>query len=105
MLNLTLRHTNAVHRYPAQQKDIQPDVEDPHEVEIRVLPADTVVDPRAVTFKAVHALVAHVTVLRSFGLDYFAVGTQLLAWHVLHECFHLELGSSRRLDVARVAAN
>lgn len=83
VLNLALSDSDACHRDPAEQKYIEPDIEDPDHVEIVVLPADTVVEPSAVPLVAIHALVADMAVHCPLRLDDLAVGTNVLRWNLL----------------------
>lgn len=103
--DFALSDTNAVHGNPAQQKYVEPDVEDPNHVEVVVFAADAIVDPGTVSFVAVDATVANVTVYCASRLDYLAVGTQMLAGYLLEEFLHFELWSWVRFNVARVAFN
>jgi len=87
---VTVLNPNRRHRNPAKQEDIEPDVEDEDHVVVGVASSNTVVDPDAVGFVAISALVARLAMLRPGWLDHFAVRAQLRAGQLFKELTELK---------------
>ena len=88
---VAMRHSNHCHRDPAEEEDVEPDVEHENHVVVGVAAAHAVVEPDTVRFVAVCALVARLAVMRSWRLDHFAVGAEFASGQLLEELFELEL--------------
>jgi hypothetical protein len=97
---LALGYTDRVHCDPSEQEHIEPHVEDPCEVEARVLAADTVIGPERVGLPPVNTLVANLAVVTTRWLDDLAFEAQILARYLLNYLCPVELRIS--LYVARL---